>query len=106
MGQVNVHVYEKERMGYKRISCFDVDGARRTVRERQQQPAEGSSCSRQTKSEYQCQAAAAAAAAMDAARCAFCTLRTTMARTRRTACYLPQGPGPVLVHAARRAVRR
>jgi hypothetical protein len=30
--QVNVHVYEKERWGgYKRISCFDVDGARRTL---------------------------------------------------------------------------
>ena len=30
--QVNVHVYEKERFGgYKRISCFDVDGARRTI---------------------------------------------------------------------------
>lgn len=30
--QVNVHVYEKERWGgYKRISCFDVDGARKTV---------------------------------------------------------------------------
>jgi hypothetical protein len=27
-----VHVYEKERWGgYKRISCFDVDGARRTL---------------------------------------------------------------------------
>uniref|UniRef100_A0A7S0QWX0 Ubiquitin thioesterase OTU n=1 Tax=Cryptomonas curvata TaxID=233186 RepID=A0A7S0QWX0_9CRYP len=29
--KVNVHVYEKERFGYKRISCFDVDSARATV---------------------------------------------------------------------------
>ena len=34
MVQVNVHVYEKERWGgFKRISCFDVDDARDTVRD-------------------------------------------------------------------------
>ena len=29
--RVNVHVYESSRRGFKRISCFDAPGARRTL---------------------------------------------------------------------------